>query len=45
MSFSKSSYGAMEDGGSVTMVILLSQISLIPFEVEVTTMNMTATGI
>ena len=44
MSFSEPSYGVMENGRSVTIVIFLSQISLVPFEVEVTTMNMTATG-
>ena len=34
----------MESNGSVTIMILLSQASLVQFEVEVSTMDVTATG-
>ena len=34
----------MEDGGSVTLVIALSQTSAMPFQVTVTTMDVTAVG-
>ena len=44
LSFSQSSYGIMEDDGSVTLVILLSEASLVQFEVEVNTKNVTAIG-
>ena len=42
MSFSQSSYGVMEDDGTVTLVISLSQTSSVPFEVTVNTMDVTA---
>ena len=32
----------MEDDGTVTLVISLSQTSLVPFEVTIDTMNVTA---
>ena len=44
MSFSQSSYGVMEDGGTVTLMITLSQPSSLPFQVIVNTMNVTAVG-
>ena len=44
VSFSQSSYGVMEDDGSVTMVILLNQASLVEFEVEVTANDVTTTS-
>ena len=44
MSFSQSSYGVMEDDGTVTLVISLSQTSSVPFEVTVNTMDVTAVG-
>ena len=34
----------MEDNGSVTIVILLSQVSLVQFEVDINSMELTATG-
>ena len=42
MSFSQSSYGVMEDDGTVTLVISLSQTSSVPFEVTVNTVDVTA---
>ena len=42
MSFSESSYGVMEDDGTVTLVISLSQTSSVSFEVTVNTMDVTA---
>ena len=45
MSFSQSSYGVMEDNGSVTIIILLSQPSSVQFEVEISTVEFTAAGI
>ena len=42
MSFNQSSYEAMEDDGSVTMVILLSQSSSIPFQLTISTIDVTA---
>ena len=44
VNFGQSSYGVMEDDGSVTIVILLSQASLVQFEVQIDTINVTATG-
>ena len=44
LSFSQSSYGAMEDDGSVTIVIMLSEVTLVQFQVEVNTRNVTAIG-
>ena len=44
MSFNQSSYGVMEDDGTVILVISLSQTSSVPFEVTVNTMNATAIG-
>ena len=45
MSFSQSSYGIMEDSGSVTIMILLSQTSPVRFKVEINTVELTTTGI
>ena len=42
VSFSQSSYEAMEDDGSVTMVVLLSQSSSIPFQLTINTTDVTA---
>ena len=42
MNFSQSSYGVIEDAGSVTMVILLSQLSPVPFQLEISTIDVTA---
>ena len=44
VSFSRSSYEVMEDDGTVSLVIALSQPSSVPFEVSVDTMNVTAVG-
>ena len=44
VSFSQSSYGVMEDDGRVTLMIRLSQLSPVPFQVTVDTMNVTAVG-
>ena len=44
MSFSQSSYGVMEDDGTVTLVISLSQTSSVPFQITVNTMDLTAVG-
>ena len=44
VSFSQSSYGVMEDDGTVTLVIALSQPSSVPFEVTIGTVNMTASS-
>ena len=38
------SYEVMESDGSVTIMIILSQASLVQFDVEVSTMDVTATG-
>ena len=42
VNFNQSSYGVMEDAGSVTMVILLSQLSPVPFQLEISTIDVTA---
>ena len=42
MSFNQSSYEAMKDDGSVTMVVLLSQSSSIPFQLTINTTDVTA---
>ena len=44
MSFSQSSYGVMEDDGTVTLMITLSQQSSVPFQVTLNTMDGTAVG-
>ena len=44
MRFSHSSYGVMEDGGTVMLVLELSQMSSVPFQVTITTMDVTAEG-
>ena len=44
MSFSQSSYEVMEDDGIVTLTLQLSQMSSVPFEVTVNTMDVTAVG-
>ena len=44
VSFSQSSYGVLEDDGSVTIVIMLSEASLVQFQVEINTRNVTAIG-
>ena len=45
LSFSQLSYEVIENEASVTFMILLSQVSSNQFEVEVSTMDVTATGI
>ena len=42
--FSQSSYEVMEDNGTVSLVIALSQPSSVPFQVSIGTMNVTAVG-
>ena len=44
MSFNQSSYGVVEDDGTVTLMITLSQQSLVPFQVTVNTTNVTTVG-
>ena len=44
MSFSQSSYDVMEDDGRVTLMIRLSQVSSVPFQVTINTMDGTAVG-
>ena len=44
VNFNQSSYEVMEDDGSVTIMILLSQVSLVQFEVGINPMDLTATG-
>ena len=44
MSFSQSSYGVMEDDGAITLMIELSQASSVPFQVIISTMDVTAVG-
>ena len=44
MSFSQSLYEVMEDDGTVTLMITLSQVSSVPFQVTVNTTNVTAVG-
>ena len=44
VNFNQSSYGVMENDGSVTVMILLSQASLVQFEVGINSMDLTATG-
>ena len=44
MSFGQSSYGVMEDDGTVRLVLTLTQTSSVPFEVTVNTTDVTAVG-
>ena len=44
MSFNQSSYGVMEDDGTVNIMIVLSQTSSVQFEVMISTTNVTAVG-
>ena len=44
VSFNQSSYEVMEDDGTVSLVITLSQPSSVPFGVSIGTMNVTAVG-
>ena len=44
VSFSQASYGVMEDDGIVNLTLQLSQMSSVPFEVTVNTMDVTAVG-
>ena len=44
VSFNQPSYEVMEDDGTVSLVIALSQPSSVPFEVIVETINVTAVG-
>ena len=44
VSFSQPSYGVMEDDGTVTIDILLSQSSSVPFQVVINTTDVTAEG-
>ena len=45
MNFNQSSYGVMEDGGIVNVMIVLSQPSSVQFQVMIRAMNVTAIGI
>lgn len=42
VNFSQPSYVVMEDAGSVTMMTLLSQPSPVPFQVEISTIDVTS---
>ena len=44
MSFNQSSYGVMEDDGTVNIMIVLSQASSVHFEVMIITTNITTEG-
>ena len=44
VSFNQSSYEVLEDNGTVSLLIALSQPSSVSFEVSVDTMNVTAVG-
>ena len=44
MSFNQSSYGVMEDDGTVTLTLEFSQPSSEPFQVTINTMDGTAIG-
>ena len=44
VSFDQSLYGVMEDNGTVSLVIALSQPSSLPFQVIVETIDVTAAG-
>ena len=44
VSFNQSSYEVMEDDGTVSLVIALSQPSSVTFQVSIGTMNVTAVG-
>ena len=42
--FKQSSYGVMEDGGTVTMIMILSQPSSVQFQVIISATDFTAKG-
>ena len=44
VSFSQRSYEVLENNGSVMMMISLSKMSLVQFEVEISALSKTATG-
>ena len=44
MSFNQSSYGVMEDDGTVNIIIVLSQTSSVQFQVMISTTDVTAVG-
>ena len=44
MSFNQSSYGVMEDDGTVKIMIVLSQTSSVQFQITISTTNVTAVG-
>ena len=44
MSFNQSSYGVMEDDGIVNIMIVLSQMSSVQFEIMISTTDITAGG-
>ena len=44
VSFNQSSYEVMEDNGTVSLVIALSQPSSMPFEVTINVVDVTAVG-
>ena len=44
MSFNQSSYGVMEDDGTVNIMIVLSQTSSVQFQIMISTINVTALG-
>ena len=44
MSFNQSSYGVIEDDGTVNIMIVLSQTSSVQFEAMISTTDITAVG-
>ena len=44
MGFNQSSYGVMEDDGTMNIMIVLSQTSSVQFEVTISTTDVTAGG-
>ena len=44
MSFNQSSYGVMEDDGTVNIMIVLSQTSSVQFQIMIVTTDVTAIG-
>ena len=44
MNFNQTSYGVMEDDGTVNITIVLSQTSSVQFEIMINTTDVTAVG-
>ena len=44
MSFHQSSYGVIEDDGTVNIMIVLSQTSSVQFQITISTTDVTAVG-